>query len=147
MSQKTSIIFFNKVPYLCRSLDQNSPAAFICFFIDFDYTVIIHYLCISHYLTILISFSCNYTAPSYCVIDSQFCLSALLPLCISALKNKNIMRCLDVRVCPSETAIEAPSSMICLLLEFILIMISNYSFICPCSCCFSIILISCYYLV
>lgn len=37
--------FFIKTPYLCRSSDQSSPTALICFFIDFDYGIIIHYLC------------------------------------------------------------------------------------------------------
>lgn len=54
------------------------------------------------------------------------------------------MRCLDVHVCvssPSETAIEKPSSKICLLLELIFIIISSYySFIFPGLCDFLVIL-------
>lgn len=53
----------------------------IIFFIDFYYKVIIHYLCISHYLTILLSFTFNYTPLPYCVIDSLFS-SASLPMCL-----------------------------------------------------------------
>lgn len=87
MSQKTSIFFFFlfiNASYLCWSLYQSSPTASICFFIDFHYTVVIYYLCLSHYLTILISFSCNYTATSHCVIDTRLS-SASLPICCCVL--------------------------------------------------------------
>ncbi len=135
-----------KAPYLCWSLDQSSPTTLICFFIDFDYTVIIHYLCISHNLTILISFSCNYTAPSHCVIDTLLS-STSLPFCCCVpvlwkIKYNEMFGCACVCLLSLRNCHWGALEQDCVLLEFIFMIISSYySFICPCSCYFSIILI------